>query len=59
MLWHDQTNVGNLNTAIRIPDQLLDRIEERRGKTLADFADRHTGRPRLPPIAPTWPCSPP
>ncbi|WP_420882573.1 tyrosine-type recombinase/integrase [Streptomyces murinus] len=48
LLWHDQTNVGNLNTAIRIPDQLLDRIEERRGKTLADFADRHTGRPPAP-----------
>ncbi|MER7312082.1 MULTISPECIES: hypothetical protein [Streptomyces] len=29
----------------RIPDHLLDRLEERRRKTLAHFADRHAGCP--------------
>ncbi|MGW2647129.1 tyrosine-type recombinase/integrase [Streptomyces sp. NPDC001393] len=45
LLWHDQTKVGNLNAAVRIPDHLLDRLEERRQKTLAHYADRHAGRP--------------
>lgn len=45
LLWHDQTKVGNLNAAVRIPDPLLDRLEERRRKTLSRFADRHAGRP--------------
>nr|WSX75964.1 site-specific integrase [Streptomyces sp. NBC_00899] len=44
VLWHDQTKVGNLNAAVRIPDRLMDRLEERRRKTLAHFADRHAGR---------------
>lgn len=45
MLWHDQTKVGNLNAAVRIPNHLLDRLEERRKKTLIHYADRHAGRP--------------
>ncbi|MEW9514949.1 tyrosine-type recombinase/integrase [Streptomyces bacillaris] len=45
LLWHDQTKVGNLNAAVRIPDHLLHRLEERRQKTLAHYADRHAGRP--------------
>jgi hypothetical protein len=45
LLWHDQTKVGNLNAAVRIPDHLLDRLEERRQETLSRFADRHAGRP--------------
>ncbi|QMU80600.1 site-specific integrase [Streptacidiphilus sp. PB12-B1b] len=48
VLWHDQTKVGNLNAAIRIPDRLMDRLEERRRKTLARFADRHAGRAPTP-----------
>lgn len=48
LLWHDQTKVGNLNAAIRIPDRLLDRLEERRRKSLAHFADHHAGRPPTP-----------
>ncbi|WP_258314838.1 tyrosine-type recombinase/integrase [Streptomyces sp. Act143] len=44
LLWHDQTKVGNLNAAVRIPDHLLDRLEERRQKTLAHYADRHASR---------------
>ncbi|CAM5620946.1 tyrosine-type recombinase/integrase [Streptomyces canus] len=45
LLWHDQTKVGNLNAAVRIPDHLLDRLEECRQKTLTHYADRHAGRP--------------
>lgn len=45
LLWHDQTKVGNLNAAVRIPDHLLHRLEERRRKTLTHYADRHAGRP--------------
>ncbi|MFE1016641.1 hypothetical protein ACFW4M_36050 [Streptomyces sp. NPDC058794] len=45
LLWHDQTKVGNLNAAVRIPDHLLHRLEERRQKTLTHYADRHAGRP--------------
>ena len=33
LLWHDQTKVGNLNAAVRIPDHLLDRLEERRPRS--------------------------
>ncbi|MET8181519.1 site-specific integrase [Streptomyces sp. NPDC005336] len=48
LLWHDQTKVGNLNAAVRIPERLLDRLEDRRRKTLIHFADRHAGRPPTP-----------
>ncbi len=50
LLWHDQTKVGNLNAAARIPDHLLDRLEERRRKTLSRFADRQAGRPLQFPL---------
>lgn len=41
MLWHDQTKVGNFNEAIRIPETLYARLDERRGKTLTRFEHRH------------------
>jgi integrase len=44
LLWHDQTKVGNLNDAIRIPEYLFVRLEARRATSLARFEDRH-GRP--------------
>ena len=44
MLWHDQTKVGNLNDAVRIPEALCLRLGERRARTLRRFEDRH-GRP--------------
>jgi hypothetical protein len=44
MLWHDQTKVGNLNDAIRIPEYLYPRLEARQETTLTRFKDRH-GRP--------------
>lgn len=44
LLWHDQTKVGNLNDAIRIPEHLYLRLDARRATTLAQFEDRH-GRP--------------
>ncbi|QIZ01222.2 tyrosine-type recombinase/integrase [Streptomyces sp. S1D4-11] len=47
MLWHDQTKVGNYDAAIRIPEQLHQRLEARQRKTLALFATRHN-RPPTP-----------
>ncbi|MFJ7280628.1 tyrosine-type recombinase/integrase [Kitasatospora sp. NPDC098663] len=47
MLWHDQTKVGNYDAAIRIPEQLHQRLEARQRKTLALFAARHN-RPPTP-----------
>ena len=44
MLWHDQTKVGNLNDAVRIPETLYRRLDERRATSLARFENRH-GRP--------------
>jgi integrase len=44
MLWHDQTKVGNYDEAVRIPEYLYHRLDERRARTLARFEDRH-GRP--------------
>ena len=41
MLWHDQTKVGNYDTAIRIPERLYQLIEERQRKTAARFAAQH------------------
>ena len=35
MLWHDQTKVGNYDEAVRIPEYICQRIEERQAKTLA------------------------
>ncbi|WNI22179.1 site-specific integrase [Streptomyces sp. ITFR-16] len=48
MIWHDQTKVGNYDEAIRIPDTLYNRIQERQKRSLARFERRHgytpTGR---------------
>ena len=44
MLWHDQTKVGNLNEAVRIPEILYLRLGARQAKTLNRFEDRY-GRP--------------
>ncbi|MDX3434215.1 hypothetical protein PV664_35760 [Streptomyces sp. ME01-18a] len=45
MFWHDQTKVGNYDAAIRIPEQLHQRLEARQRKTLALFATRHNHPP--------------
>jgi integrase len=47
MLWYDQTKVGNYDAAIRIPEQLHQRLEARQRKTPALFATRHN-RPPTP-----------
>jgi integrase len=44
LLWHDQTKVGNLDEAIRIPEYAFDRLGERQRKTLERFEVRF-GRP--------------
>lgn len=44
LLWHDQTKVGNYGEAIRIPERLYERLQERQHKTLTTFKDRF-GRP--------------
>lgn len=45
MFWHDQTKVGKLDEAIRIPERLYTRIEQRQAKTIARFHQRHGRRP--------------
>ncbi|MCM1947736.1 site-specific integrase [Streptomyces sp. G2] len=47
LLWHDQTKVGNLDEAIRIPERLVQRIEVRQAKTIDRFVQRN-GRPPTP-----------
>lgn len=44
LFWHDQTKVGNLDEAIRIPERLYQVIERRQQTTIARFTQRH-GRP--------------
>jgi integrase len=44
MLWHDQTKVGHLDAAIRIPETVYQALRRRQDKTLAEFEERH-GRP--------------
>lgn len=46
-LWHDQTKVGNLDEAIRIPESLYLRLQKRQQITLERYEDRH-GRPPTP-----------
>ncbi len=41
MFWHDQTKVGNLDAAIRIPDRIYDRLAGRQVTTLERFTARH------------------
>ena len=45
MFWHDQTKVGNYDTAIRIPEHLYDLLAERQRKTLDRFTARYGYRP--------------
>jgi hypothetical protein len=45
MFWHDQTKVGNYDTAIRIPEQLYQKLAERQRKTLDRFTARHGHMP--------------
>ncbi|MFE2717865.1 tyrosine-type recombinase/integrase [Streptomyces mirabilis] len=45
MFWHDQTKVGNYDTAIRIPERLYDVLAGRQQKTLDRFTSRHGRRP--------------
>ncbi|MFB8039441.1 hypothetical protein ACFC5Z_42480 [Streptomyces sp. NPDC056004] len=51
LFWHDQTKVGNYDEAIRIPERLYQRLEQRQEKTIARFVHRHgrppTGKERL------------
>ena len=44
-LWHDQTKVGNLDEAIRIPEYVHTRLNERRAKTLNSFEHRYGRAP--------------
>ncbi|MGH3405714.1 MAG: tyrosine-type recombinase/integrase, partial [Streptosporangiaceae bacterium] len=44
MLWHDQTKVGRYDQAIRIPEPVYQRLQERQRTTVARFAERHRGR---------------
>jgi integrase len=41
MFWHDQTKVGNYDTAIRIPERLYEILAERQRKTLHRFTTKH------------------
>lgn len=41
MFWHDQTKVGNYGEAIRIPEHLYQRIEQRQAKTIHRFREKH------------------
>lgn len=47
MFWHDQTKVGNYDQAIRIPERLYQRIQQRQDKTVTRFIQRF-GRPPTP-----------
>ncbi|MFD6935842.1 hypothetical protein ACFWAP_06765 [Streptomyces goshikiensis] len=47
MFWRDQTKVGKLDEAIRIPERLFQRIVARQHKTIARFEQRN-GRPPTP-----------
>jgi integrase len=45
MFWHDQTKVGNYDQAIRIPERLYLRIEQRQATTIARFVQRNGRAP--------------
>ncbi|MFE6052856.1 tyrosine-type recombinase/integrase [Kitasatospora sp. NPDC056446] len=45
LLWHDQTKVGNLDEAIRIPERIFEVIQHRQRLTLQVFRDRHGRMP--------------
>lgn len=40
-LWHDQTKVGNLDAAIRIPERLYDTLQRRRVLSIEKFEHRY------------------
>lgn len=44
-LWHDQTKVGNLDEAIRIPQRLYERLQLRNQRTVERFEDRYGRSP--------------
>ncbi|MFF1267157.1 tyrosine-type recombinase/integrase [Streptomyces anulatus] len=44
LFWHDQTKVGNYDEAIRIPERLHRRLEQRQLQSVERFAHQH-GRP--------------
>ncbi|MEU6964272.1 tyrosine-type recombinase/integrase [Streptomyces chrestomyceticus] len=44
-LWHDQTKVGNLDEAIRIPQRLYERLEQRKQITIERFEDLYGRTP--------------
>ena len=45
VLWHDQTKVGNLDAAIRIPERIYQVLAGRQAKTADRFTARHGRRP--------------
>jgi integrase len=45
LFWHDQTKVGNLDAAIRIPERLYQTIERRQDTTIARFVQRQGREP--------------
>ncbi|MGH3122259.1 MAG: tyrosine-type recombinase/integrase [Streptosporangiaceae bacterium] len=45
VLWHDQTKVGNLDAAIRIPERIYQVLARRQAKTADRFTARHGRRP--------------
>ncbi|MFF8917321.1 tyrosine-type recombinase/integrase [Streptomyces sp. NPDC015032] len=45
LFWHDQTKVGNLDAAIRIPERLYQTIERRQATTIARFVQRQGREP--------------
>ncbi|WP_371551369.1 site-specific integrase [Streptomyces sp. NBC_00554] len=44
-LWHDQTKVGNLDEAIRVPQRLYERLELRKQRTVERFEDLYGRTP--------------
>lgn len=47
LFWRDQTKVGNLDAAIRIPERLYQTIERRQAITIAQFVQRQGREPTV------------
>lgn len=45
MFWYDATKVGNYDEAIRIPERLYERIQQRQAKTINRFLEREGREP--------------
>ncbi|WP_410814883.1 tyrosine-type recombinase/integrase [Micromonospora sp. 067-2] len=45
MFWHDQTKVGTVDAAIRIPERVHSQLQARQAKTVERFTARHGYRP--------------